>query len=168
VSRAAAVERGWRVLDALVDLGTALCFLVMSLALAAQVFFRYVLNRPLVWPEDLSLLFFVWFVWLGGAAGMREGRQIRVDIIDVYGPLRVRRVLEPVLTVVSLAFLALVVTYGVKVTAFQRTAEYDVLPVSRAVLYVVAPIMGSVMSVYLLRILARQLGLSRPVEKGAR
>lgn len=165
MSRAVAVEMFWRALDTLVDLGTAICFLVMSLALAVQVFFRYVLNRPLVWPEDLSLLFFVWFVWLGGAGGMREGRQIRVDIIDVYGPARLRRVLEPVLTVVALAFLALVVVYGVKVTAYQRTAEYDVLPVSRAVLYVVAPIMGSVMALYLVRILARQLGLSRPIEK---
>lgn len=151
----------WKALDALVDVLTTGAFLAMTLALTLQVVFRYVLNRPLVWAEEVSLLFFVWFVWLGGAGGMREERQIRVDLMETYAPPSVRRVLEPALTVLSLAFLGLVVYYGVKVTAFQMTAEYDVLPVSRAVQYAVAPIGGSLMALYLLRVLARQLRRAR-------
>jgi TRAP-type C4-dicarboxylate transport system permease small subunit len=147
----------WRALDTFVDVATAVTFVVMTLALGLQVVFRYVLNRPLVWSEELSLLFFVWFVFLGGSAGMRDERQIRVDVIDTYAPRAVRRVLEPVLTVLSLAFLAVVVFYGVKVTRFQTTAEYDVLPVSRAAQYAVAPVIGSLMILSLLRVLVRQL-----------
>jgi len=39
----------------------------------------------------------------------------------------------------------------------QTTAEYDVLPFSRAVQYVVAPVVGSLMILSLLRVLVRQL-----------
>jgi len=147
----------WRALDAFVDVATAVTFVIMTLSLALQVVFRYVLNRPLVWSEELALLFFVWFVFLGGSAGMRDERQIRVDVIDLYLPTSVRRVLEPLLTLLSLAFLALVVFYGIKVTQFQTTAEYDVLPVSRAAQYAVAPVVGSLMILSLLRVLVRQL-----------
>lgn len=153
-----AASRAWSLLDTALDVLTALSFLVMALTLTLQIVARYLLNWPLAWPEEFSLLLFVWSVWLGGAGGIREGRQIRIDVIDSYAPAAVRRVLEPALTVLSLAFLALVIWYGVKVTGFQRTAEYDILPVSRAVLYVVAPVMGSIMALYLMRILARQLG----------
>ncbi len=147
----------WRALDTFVDAATAVTFVVMTLALSLQVLFRYVLNRPLVWVEELSLLFFVWFVFLGGSVGMREERQIRVDLVDTYAPAAVRRVLEPLLTLLSLAFLGLVVFYGVKVTRFQTTAEYDVLPFSRAVQYAVAPVVGGLMILSLLRVLVRQL-----------
>ncbi len=153
------VSRAWTLLDTTLDVLTALSFLLMALTLTLQIVARYVLNWPLAWPEEFSILFFAWSVWLGGAGGMREGRQIRIDVIDFYAPASVRRILEPALTILSLAFLALVVWYGVKVTESQSTAEYDILPVSRAVLYAVAPVMGSIMALYLLRILARQLGL---------
>ncbi len=152
-------RRAWTLLDTALDILTAVSFLVMALTLTLQIVARYVLNWPLAWPEEFSILFFAWSVWLGGAGGMREGRQIRIDVIDFYAPASVRRVLEPVLTMLSLAFLAVVIWYGVKVTESQSTAEYDILPVSRAVLYAVAPVMGSIMALYLLRILARQLGL---------
>ena len=152
--------RAWTLLDTVLDVATAVSFVVMALTLTLQIVTRYILNWPLAWPEELSLLFFVWSVWLGGAGGMREGRQIRIDVIDLYAPKAVRRVLEPVLTFLSLGFLALVIWYGIKVTESQSSAEYDILPVSRAVLYAVAPIMGSIMALYLLRILAIQLGLA--------
>lgn len=151
--------KAWTLLDTALDILTAVSFLIMALTLTLQIVARYVLNWPLAWPEEFAILLFVWSVWLGGAGGMREGRQIRIDVIDIYAPASVRRVLEPVLTLLSLAFLAVVIWYGVKVTGFQRTAEYDILPVSRAVLYAVAPVMSSIMALYLLRILARQLGL---------
>lgn len=154
-----AAGRAWTLLDTALDVLTALSFLVMALTLTLQIVARYLLNWPLAWPEEFSLLLFVWSVWLGGAGGMREGRQIRIDVIDSYAPASLRRVLEPVLTTLSLAFLALVIWYGVKVTESQLSAEYDILPVSRAVLYAVAPVMGSIMALYLLRILGRQLGL---------
>lgn len=154
-----ATGRAWSLLDTTLDVLTAVSFLVMALTLTLQILARYVLNWPLAWPEEFSILLFAWLVWLGGAGGMRDGRQIRIDVIDSLAPASVRRVIEPALTILSLAFLAVVIWYGVKVAESQGSAEYDILPVSRAVFYAVAPVMGSIMALYLLRILARQLGL---------
>ena len=71
---------------------------------------------------------FVWLIWLGGATGMRDERQIRVDFFEQFFPLWLRNFFTLFNTALSILFMVLVVFYGVKVTAVQMSAEYDALP----------------------------------------
>jgi TRAP-type C4-dicarboxylate transport system permease small subunit len=147
----------WKVIDRMVDSLAALLLLATSSVLALQVIYRYLLNRPLGWPLEVSLLCFVWMVWLGGAAGMRDERQVRIEFAEKYLPRSVQRILLPVTTFLSLAFMGLVVFYGLRVAESQMSAEYDILPFPRGVLYAVAPIVGVLMFLYLIRVLVRQI-----------
>ena len=147
----------WRAMEWVVDTLAAAFLVVMSFVLALQVIFRYVLNRPLAWPLEVSLFCFVWLVWLGAVGGMREERQIRIEFAEKYLPRSVKRVLIPAATLVSLIFLVLVVFYGVQVAESQRSAVYDILPFSRGTLYSVAPVCGTLMFITLAKVLVRQL-----------
>lgn len=147
----------WRVMDWMVDNLAAAFLVVMSFVLALQVIFRYMLNRPLAWPLEVSLFCFVWLVWLGAIGGMREERQIRIEFAEKYLPRSIKRVLIPAGTIISLIFLVLVVFYGVQVAESQRSAVYDILPFSRGTLYSVAPVCGSLMLISLVRVLVRQM-----------
>jgi TRAP-type C4-dicarboxylate transport system permease small subunit len=129
----------------------------MSLVLAVEVVFRYLLNRPLSWTLEVSLFCFVWLVWLGAIGYMREERQIRIDFAETYTPKRVQRVLLPLNTALSMVFLLVVIYYGVLVTDSQRSAVYDILPFSRAIVYAAAPVGGSLMFLTLARVLIRQI-----------
>lgn len=40
---------------------------VMTALILLQVFFRYVLNSPLVWAEELARLNMIWMAFLGAA-----------------------------------------------------------------------------------------------------
>jgi TRAP-type C4-dicarboxylate transport system permease small subunit len=147
----------WRVIDWVVDSLAALLLLAMSSILAIEVFFRYVLNRPLGWTLETSLFCFVWLVWLGAIGYMREERQIRIDFAETYTPKRVQRVLLPANTILSMVFLVFVIYYGVQVTESQMSAVYDILPFSRAILYAAAPVGGTLMFLTLARVLVRQI-----------
>ncbi len=144
-------------MDGVIDSVAAVLLVLMSLVLALQVVFRYVLNRPLSWPLEVSLLFFVWLVWIGGIGGMRDEKQIRIEFAEKYLPRPIQRILMPANTVVCLIFLGFVIFYGVQVAESQRSAVYDILPFSRGVLYAIAPVAGTLMFVSLLRVLARQI-----------
>ena len=141
----------------LVDWTASLILLVMAGIVAVQVFFRYVLNRPMFWPEEASVFLFVWLIWVGGATGMREERQIRVDFFERFFPEKLRNFVMLFNTILAILFMTLVVFYGVKVAEIQMTAEYDSLPFRRGVLYSVAPIVGTLMILYLIGVFIRQI-----------
>ena len=72
----------WKTLDRVVDFLAAICLISTASIVALQVFYRYVLNRPLLWPLEVSLFLFVYLVWFGGAAGMRDNREIRIELAE--------------------------------------------------------------------------------------
>jgi C4-dicarboxylate transporter DctM subunit len=48
-----------------------------------QVFYRYVLNDSLPWPEEVARWAFVWLVFLGGALVSRRGGHIIIDMVPL-------------------------------------------------------------------------------------
>ena len=77
--------------------------------------------------------------------------------VEQFFPIPLRNFFKLFNSALSIVFMILVVYYGVKVTAVQTTAEYDALPFSRGVLFVVAPLVGSLMTLYLTGVLVRQI-----------
>jgi TRAP-type C4-dicarboxylate transport system permease small subunit len=57
-------------------------FLVMLAASLLQVFFRYAINAPLMWTEELARLMCVVTTYFGSVAVLIAREHIRVDIID--------------------------------------------------------------------------------------
>ena len=57
-------------------------FLVMLAASLLQVFFRYALNAPLMWTEELARLMCVITTYFGSVAVLITREHIRVDSID--------------------------------------------------------------------------------------
>ena len=88
---------------------------------------------------------------------MRDNREIRIELAEKYLPRSITQFLMPLLSIISIGVMILVVYYGIKVTSFQTTSIYDALPFPRSVLFAVAPIVGSLMGIYLLRRLIEQL-----------
>ncbi|MDP4893530.1 TRAP transporter small permease [Cypionkella sp.] len=54
---------------------------LMTVIIAAQVFFRYILNSSLIWSEPASVLIMGWFIFLGAAVGIREGYHLSFDVL---------------------------------------------------------------------------------------
>jgi C4-dicarboxylate transporter DctQ subunit len=76
-----------------------------------QIFFRYVLNDPLGWSEELIITTWLWTVLWGAAFTINETEEIRFDIIYSQISGRTRRVF----TVIT--GLALVLMYAISLPA---------------------------------------------------
>jgi C4-dicarboxylate transporter, DctQ subunit len=72
-----------------------------------QIFFRYVLDDPLGWSEEVIITTWLWTVLWGAAFTLKESEEIRFDIIYSHISERTRRVF----TVIT--GTALVVMYGI-------------------------------------------------------
>lgn len=74
--RAGSLDRVFRVIT-LVVATTGL--VVIVLAVAAQVFMRYVLSAPLSWSDELARYALVWTTFSGMSLATRYGDHMRVD-----------------------------------------------------------------------------------------
>lgn len=92
------------------DLAAALLG-VMFLAFIIQIVFRYLLNFPIGWTSELSIVTWLWLVLFGAAFVVRERDEIRFDVI--YGSVgpQARRFMAMV------AAIALVVLYALSLPA---------------------------------------------------
>lgn len=54
---------------------------LMTALIAAQVFWRYILNDSIIWTEPASVMIMGWFIFLGAAVGIREGYHLSFDVV---------------------------------------------------------------------------------------
>ena len=86
---------GRRLLDGFDYTLQSICVvLLVSAVLVAllQVFFRYVLNASLSWPEEYARWAFVWLVFLGMAVTLHRNAHVSIDVVVRHLSERGRRV----------------------------------------------------------------------------
>ena len=90
---------------------TAALLLSMFVVFIMQIVFRYVLNLPIGWTSELTVIMWVWLVLWGAALVLREDEEIRFDLVySSVGP-GARRWMGAV------AALALIALYGLSFPA---------------------------------------------------
>lgn len=151
------MQRFLKAFDRVLDVSCVVAFVAMMIILCLQIFYRYVLSSPLTWSTPLSMFFFIWAIWLGGAAGIRDRTQIRVELADIYLPHSVNRFLTPAISLMCCAFLVLVIAKSFVIIQLQSSAIYDTLPFSRDVLFMVVPTIGLVMLISYIRVFFQQI-----------
>lgn len=112
-SPAAPAAGGAARLAGLFDRGLeSLCIalLVATVAIALiQVFFRYVLNNSLSWPEEMARWAFVWMVFLGMAVNTGRRSHIAIDFVSGHLPAALQPwhglLVRTVMAAISIALL---------------------------------------------------------------
>jgi TRAP-type C4-dicarboxylate transport system permease small subunit len=86
-----------------------LFFLATFAGLILQVFYRYVLNSPVAWSEEYTMIAYMWTVFWAAAFMVRERDHVSFDIVyDVASPRGRRLLAASSLTVLVVAFLILI------------------------------------------------------------
>ena len=133
-----------------------LAFAAIVFLTIAQIFFRFVLNSPLVWSEELVRLLVVWITFLGAAVICWDGRHLSVDVLFVRLPSGLRRVLRIFNCIVALIFLVVLVWYSLPVVELALHVGIGAMDLPEAVYRVPATVGGVLMIVFVvLRILLR-------------
>jgi len=120
---------------------------LMTSVVIIGVYYRYVLNDALPWPEELARYSQIWLTWIGGGLALRRGSHIATDFLVSKLPPVPRRVLMWIGNLLVLTFLIIIAVNGVTLVenvAFQTTIA---LGISMQIPYAAAPI-GSVLMIY--------------------
>jgi TRAP-type C4-dicarboxylate transport system permease small subunit len=96
---------------------------VMFLAFIVQIVFRYLLNFPVGWTTELSIITWLWLILWGAAFVVREDDEIRFDII--YGSVgpNARRIMAAIAAAALVAIYVLSLPAVADYVAFMKVEE---------------------------------------------
>lgn len=97
---------------------TATLLVMIILTTLTQIFFRYVLERPLSWPEETSLIFFPWVVFLGASMPLKERGHVAIRFVVDLLPMQLRRIAIVVIDLLVAFFAGYLVVFGWKLSIF--------------------------------------------------
>lgn len=131
----------------------------MFAAFLLQIISRYILNWPIGWTNEISVILWIWIVLFGAAFVVREEEEIRFDLI--YGSVGpgARRVM----TLISAA--AIIVIYGMSFPAVFDYVTFMKVE-STAYLKIRFDWLFSIYLVFVVAVIARYLWLGFHALKG--
>lgn len=78
---------------------------VMFVSFLLQIAFRYVLNQPLGWTDEVTVLCWLWVVLWCAAFVLSDAEEIRFDILYSIAPPRLRRVFTATASIALIVLL---------------------------------------------------------------
>ena len=103
------LSRGLRLLDALVEWVVVALMASLVLIVSLQFIDRHFIDTGIAAPDQYARVGLVWLTFIGFAIALRAAVNVRVDLIDVHLPAKVRRVLEIAFDALMLVLLAILV-----------------------------------------------------------
>ncbi len=101
-----------------------LAIALMVLAILIQVFFRYVLNNPLPWPDEAARFAMLWMTGLIAPTAYRRGGFVAIDTVLRTMPERSAAVLSLALLAISGLVLGIAIEIGWgEITGFLSKAK---------------------------------------------
>jgi TRAP-type C4-dicarboxylate transport system permease small subunit len=142
----------------------ASALLVVTLAvLFVGIVYRYALNDPLVWTEELARFCSTWIIFLGAAACFKRGGHIGIDVVVRLLPPSVQRKTTLVVNGLMMVILTVLVVRGFQYTSKSFVMHTTVLRIPVGLWNAAVPIGSLCMLIRLF-----QLTVRGHREKGAR
>lgn len=140
-------------ISALVEGLTIALAAALVMVVTGSVIARYGFQVGLLWAEEVSRLTFVWVVFLGAHLALRRRAHLSITLLVDRLPSGPRLAIRIAGTLLVLAFLAVIVWYGVELVAqtwrFGRVTA--MLGISAAWGYLAVPVAGALMFVEVIR-----------------
>ena len=121
-----------------------------------NVFFRFVLNNPISWAEEITLALFIWMVFIGISSAMKRDGHVGVDyfVKKVPKPLRI---LSSIVRAVAIyyALIYVLIFLGLDLTSYAENKLTPVLGLSYQFIDIAVPIGGLLTAIHFTRKLIR-------------
>lgn len=117
------------------DIVGALFFLCAFCLFILQVFFRYVLNDPLAWTEEGSLIAFIWAVFWAAAFMVPIKEHVTFDVVYEAVSEQTRRILAIVTMLMLITAFVLLIPYTFEYLQFMSRKKSSVLRVPMHLIY---------------------------------
>jgi TRAP-type C4-dicarboxylate transport system permease small subunit len=141
----------WNSFDRALNILVGVVLAVLTLTTFVQVLLRYVFGGALDWSVELARYLFLWFCFLGFSITLRRGGHVSVRFIVDLFPIWVQRILLIISDTCIFVFLGFIVVEGGLLAHAIRNNISPVMQIPIGYVYIVIPISGILLIIYLMR-----------------
>jgi TRAP-type C4-dicarboxylate transport system permease small subunit len=133
--------------------GILVCIVLAQVfVLIISIFWRFILNDPIMWTDEVIRYLLVWVSFLGLGAVTKEHKQIVVTAIDSHIPARLSKILDIMVDIVMIVFFCVLVYWGAIVAAGEMAVRGQTIAWLRfGYIYAAIPIGCAIAIGYLIR-----------------
>jgi TRAP-type C4-dicarboxylate transport system permease small subunit len=127
----------------------SLTMLMLFILTIIGVIFRYLLNNPLVWLEEVQILLVVWIVFLGGSAAFRAGSHMSMEFVYEKFGAKGQKTLNIIITALTTVVLAFFGYNSIKLVMLYTASNRmtSILRISPIFMYGIVPV-GCALMIY--------------------
>ena len=148
-----------KLLDRGIEWLLAAVLIVLVAIGGAQIVWRFVLNDPLPWVVESSVLLMVWATMLSGYVGVRRNVHLSADFTGLRMSAAVRWWLDLLCLALCLLFVGVYGIGSLKVIDAMDGIPFTSIPLQQPVLYWSLPVGAVLMAIALLARLRAQLAM---------
>lgn len=152
------LKSAFNLMDRAINWFLAVLMAGMVVIIAAQVWYRFILNDPLSWSEEAGRYLFVWISFVGAAAGVRYQVHLGIDLMDKILSPGAYRVVVVVVNLIMQIFLLVIIYWGFKILGIIRFQESPSMHISMRYPYMAVPVGGILMLINSLRVMVAAIG----------
>lgn len=157
-----------RIAERAIDLLAILAFSGILLCVLLQVFFRYVLNDPLTWSEELARYLFIWCAFLGWIVASRRRSHLAMTFVVDKLPPRAQAAVSAMIELATILFAWILGTRGARLVANNWDVENVAVPFNLGIVYLIEPIAALAIAAYAIATLidaVKTLRAPQPVDR---
>ena len=142
------MSRIMRALDRFLFVTIGLLLLGMVVDVAIQVFFRYVIEDPPTWTEELARYLFAWQIFIAAGLAFGRGSHIVVDVLLLVLPSGKQRLLAGVTDAIVLGFLSVLVWLGISMVQLTSNTYSTAMGLNMGIVYASLPLGAAISVLY--------------------
>ncbi|MGI6575733.1 MAG: TRAP transporter small permease [bacterium] len=159
------MHRASELIDRYTSYAAFVLMTVMTIVIAIQVFYRYVLSSSLSWSEELARYLFIWTVMLMASSGVKHGFHVAITFIRDKLPIKMQNIFALLGSILMFAFAVVLVVFGIRLAWATRIQLSPAMRLSMFWVYLSVPVSGCLIVIHesdrLLRIFSHLLGLHK-------
>ncbi len=136
---------------------TVISIFAMFGCMILQVVMRYVFDNPLIWPEGLSKVFFIWMSYLAAGLLIRTRGHIIIDLFINRFPATLANILRYIFSFSMLVLICIFSAYSLKIALNTRAYIYELGMISESVVWLSMPTAGLFMIIQTVFVICEDL-----------
>jgi len=126
--------------------GMVVTGVAMTIIILIQIFFRFVIYRPVPWSEEAARYLMIWLGMMGSVVALRKGRHIGVTALMDALPAKISRVLVYVVRLTMIGFLGIIGWEGFQLAVFNYPQLSAAMEITMMIPYLAIPV-GALMMI---------------------